>query len=142
VTEGGGKVLVDEKTLWPQGQYTTTVLIVKEEYLAAHADVIQNLIAGLDSAIALTKSDPAQAQQLTNDGLTKLTGKALKPDVIKASFAHITFTTDPIASSLQTSADNAKTLGFLKTSVLRGIFDLTILNKVRQAAGQPAVAST
>jgi NitT/TauT family transport system substrate-binding protein len=142
VTEGGGKVLVDEATLWPKGEYTTTVLVVTKKFLGAHPDVIQNLIAGLGDAIALTKSNPAQAMQLTNEGIEKITQKKLKDNVIKASFDHITFTEDPIASSLQKSADNAKALGFLDSSDLSGIFDLTALNKARQADGQPAVAST
>src|SRR5439155_15077439 len=42
VNEGGGKVLVDEKTLWPGGKYTTTVLLVKKSFLDAHADVIEH----------------------------------------------------------------------------------------------------
>ena len=32
VLEGGGKVLVDEKTLWPQGKFVTTHLIVRTAY--------------------------------------------------------------------------------------------------------------
>lgn len=139
VTEGGGKVLVDESTLWPKGQFTTTVLIVTTKFLNAHPDVVQNLVAGLVDAVALTKSNPAQAQQLTNQGIKAATGKTLKPDIISASFQHITFTLDPIASSLQTAADHAKALGFLKSSDLGNIVDLTILNKVLQAKGQPTV---
>jgi NitT/TauT family transport system substrate-binding protein len=61
--------------------------------------------------------------------------------VIASSFAHITFTLDPIASSLQTNADNAKALGFLTSSDLGNLFDLTALNKVLKDRGQPAVAS-
>ncbi len=139
VKEGGGKVLVDEATLWPKGQYTTTVLIVTTKFLGAHPDVVQNLVAGLVDAVALTKSDPAQAQQLTGQGIKAVTGKTLKPSLIAASFQHITFTLDPVASSLQTAADHAKALGFLKSSDLGNIVDLTILNKVLQAKGQPTV---
>jgi NitT/TauT family transport system substrate-binding protein len=141
VTEGGGKVLVDEKTLWPNGQFVTTVLMVKKSYLDAHPDVIQNLISGLADAVDLIKSDPTKAQDLVNQGIDKITGKPLKPAVISASFSHITFTLDPIASSLQKDADNAKALGFLKSSDLGDIFDLTLLNKVLAARGQPAVKS-
>ena len=39
VTEGGGKILVDEATLWPKGQYVTTQLIVTTSFLKAHPDV-------------------------------------------------------------------------------------------------------
>jgi NitT/TauT family transport system substrate-binding protein len=141
VTEGGGKILVDEKTLWPEGQYVTTLLMVKKEFLDKHADVIQNLISGLADSIDLIKSDPAQAKKLVGDGILKVTEKPLKPSLIDASFSHITFTLDPIASSLQTNADNAKALGFLDSSDLGNIFDLTLLNKVLKANKQPEVSS-
>ena len=51
------------------------------------------------------------------------------------------FTLDPIASSLQTNADNAKALGFLDSSDLGHIFDLTAVNKVLKARSQPEVSS-
>jgi NitT/TauT family transport system substrate-binding protein len=141
VADGGGKILVNEATLWPGGQFVTTLLEVKKSFLDAHADVIQNLIKGLSAAIDLIKANPTQAQKDVNAGIDKLTGKALKPAIIASSFAHVTFTLDPIASSLQTNADNAKTLGFLKSSDLGQIFDLTLLNKVLQAQGKAAIAS-
>jgi len=139
VKEGGGKVLVDEATLWPKGQFTTTVLIVTTKFLDAHPDVVQHLIEGLVDAVDLTKSNPSQAQALTGQGIKAVTGKALKPSLISASFSHITFTLDPIASSLQTAADHAHALGFLKSSDLGNIVDLTLLNKVLQATGRPTV---
>ena len=133
VEEGGGKVLVDEATLWPKGQYTTTVLLVTTDFLDKHGDVVEKLIGGLDDSIALIKSDPTQAKTLTGTGIKDVTGKALKPSLIDASFGHITFTLDPIASSLQTSADHAKALGLLDSSDLGQLVDLTTLNKVLQA---------
>ncbi len=139
VTEGGGKVLVNEATLWPAGKFTTTVLLVNKSYLDAHADVIQNLISALSDAINLIKTNPAQAQQLANQQLQKISGKALKPAVLTASFQHITFTLDPIATSMQTAADHAHALGLLDSTDISGIFDLTLLNKVLSAAGQPSV---
>jgi NitT/TauT family transport system substrate-binding protein len=142
VTEGNGKVLVDEKTLWPGGRFVTTLLMVKKSYLDAHQDVIENLIRGLSDSIALIKSDPAQAQQLTGKGIDQVTGKPLKDSVIKASFEHLNFTLDPIASSLKKDAENAKALGFLDSSDLGNIFDLTLLNKVLQEKGQAAVSSS
>jgi NitT/TauT family transport system substrate-binding protein len=139
VQEGGGKILVDEKTLWPQGKYTTTVLLVTKKLLDDHPDVVQHLIEGLDGAINSISSNPAGAKDLVNQGIAKVTGKALKPALIDASFKNIEFTLDPVASSLLTSADHAQKLGFLKSSDLGSIFDLTPLNKVLAADGKPAI---
>src|SRR5688572_16577034 len=44
IQEGQGKVLVDEKTLWPGGQYVTTHLMVRTGFLKDHPDVVQRLL--------------------------------------------------------------------------------------------------
>jgi NitT/TauT family transport system substrate-binding protein len=142
VQEGNGKVLVDESTLWPGGKFTTTVLLVTKSFLDKHPDVVQNLIAGLYDSVALIKSNPTQAQDLANQQLQKVSGKALKPAVLKASFEHITFTLDPAATALQGAADHAKALGLLDSNDVRGIFDFTLLNKVLAANGQPQVTQS
>jgi len=141
VQEGGGKVLVDEATLWPKGQFVTTQLIVTTKFLDAHPDVVQHLIEGLSDSIALIKSDPATAQELVSKGIENVTGKALNPEVISASFKKLEFTLDPIASSLAKDAQSALDLGFLKSADITGIYDLTLLNEVLTAAGQPEIAT-
>ena len=140
-TEGGGKVLVNEKSLWPGGKFATTLLMVKKEFLDAHPDVVQNLITGLAGSIDLIKSNPAQAKELVGKGIEQVTGKPLKASIIDASFKQLTFSLDPVASSLQTDAKNAEALGFLTSSDLANIFDFTLLNKVLQARGEPAISS-
>ncbi len=139
VTQGGGKILVDESSEWPGGKFVTTLLMVKKSFLDANPTVVENLVSGLADAVDLVKTNPTEAQKLVGQGILKITGKPLKNSLIAASFSHITFTLDPIASSLVTNAKNAEALGFLKSSDLGNIFDLTLLNKVLQARGQPAV---
>jgi NitT/TauT family transport system substrate-binding protein len=141
VNEGGGKILVDESTLWPGGKFVTTLLMVKKSFLDANPTVVENLVSGLADAVDLIKTNPTEAQKLVGEGILAITKKPLKASLIAASFSHITFTLDPIASSLVTSAEHAKALGFLKSSDLGNIVDLTLLNKVLQARGQPPVQS-
>ena len=47
VQEGGGKVLVDERDLWPDGQYVTTHLVVTRSSCEAHPDVVKALLVGV-----------------------------------------------------------------------------------------------
>ena len=61
-------------------------------------------------------------------------------ELIDAAWANLEFTVDPIASSLQKSADDAIAAGLLKPVELDGIYDLTLLNEVLEAAGQEAVS--
>ena len=41
IKEGGGKVLVDEKTLWPDGKYVTTQLIVRTKFLEQYPGTVK-----------------------------------------------------------------------------------------------------
>lgn len=140
VQEGGGKVLVDEATLWPGGQFVTTLLIVRTDYLAAHPDVIQNLLVGLVKANDFINANPAEAQTVTNQGIEKLTKKKLADAVITAAWKNLTFTVDPIASSLKVGLDHAVAVGLTDPVDLKGIFDLTLLNEALTAAGKTAIA--
>ncbi|HEX4778753.1 MAG TPA: ABC transporter substrate-binding protein [Acidimicrobiia bacterium] len=142
VKDGGGHVLVDEASLWPGGRYVTTLLVVRNAFLKAHPDVVQRLVQGQVDANAAVAADPARAATEINDEIGRITGKALKPDVASAAFANITFTNDPIASSLAASAKHAQALGLLQPVNLSGIFDLGPLNTVLRAHGQPAVPSS
>jgi sulfonate transport system substrate-binding protein len=139
VQEGGGKVLVDEKTLWPQGQFVTTHLIVSTKFLKDHPDAVKGLLAGQVAANDYVNQNPADAQKAANDQIEKITQKRIADGVVAAAWKNLTFTDDPIASSLKTSADNATALELLKPVDLSEIYDLSLLNEVLGAAGQPAV---
>jgi NitT/TauT family transport system substrate-binding protein len=137
----GGKQLVNEASLWPGGQFVTTNLVVSQAFLAAHASVVSGLLKGQIEANDYIKSNTAAAETAANAELTTLLGKGLKSSVLAASFQQITFTDDPIASSLATDAAHAKAVGLLKPVNLSGIYDLGPLNKLLAAAGESPVSS-
>ena len=53
--------------------------------------------------------------------------------MLNDAFSRLEVTYDPVVSSLQKSADDAYTLGFLQDKNLDGIYDLTLLNEVLAA---------
>ena len=63
-------------------------------------------------------------------------GKGLKPSVLSASFQQITFTNDPVASSLATDAQHAVDVGLLSpVNNLSALYDLGPLNQLLAKAG-------
>jgi NitT/TauT family transport system substrate-binding protein len=140
VVEGGGSVLVDERDLWPQGKFDTTNLIVSTRFLRDHAKRVKALLEGLYQSIDYLNSNPSDAQALTNDALGQLTGKKLASGVVSAAWPHMTFTLDPLAATLKTSAEHAHRLGLLGNVDLRGLYDLALLDQVLAAHNQPAVS--
>jgi len=142
VQEGKGKVLVDEKTLWPGGQYVTTHLMVRTDFLNEHPDVVKHLLEGHVAAVDFINANPAEGKALVNQAIQKLTGKSIAQGVLDAAWPNMTFTNDPVASSLRKGADDAKAVGLLDAGTnLDGIYDLKLLNEVLKAAGRPEVKS-
>jgi NitT/TauT family transport system substrate-binding protein len=138
----GGHVLVNEASLWPNGQFVTTELVATQSFISAHPTTIDGLLKGQIQANNFINSDKSAAETAADAELATLSGKALKSKVLAASFAQITFTNDPIASSLLTDAQHAVDLGLLKpVSDLTAIYDLGPLNKLLAADGQPQVSS-
>ena len=136
VLEGKGKVLVDESTLWPGGQYLTTELVVRTAFLKDHPDAVERLLKGHVEATKYVNEHPTEAQQAANTAITQLTGKGLSPAVITAAWKNLTFTWDPLASTLQKEADDAKAVGLLKDTNLKGLVDVAPLNTVLKAEGK------
>jgi NitT/TauT family transport system substrate-binding protein len=141
VQEGGGKVLVDERDLWPQGKYVTTHLMVATKFLKDHPDVVKEFLEGQVAANDWVNQNGAEAETVANDEIGKITGKPLKPEVISAAWPNLTFTDDPIASSLLKSAQDAVDVGLLKpVDNLKGIYDLSLLNEVLKSSGGTEVS--
>lgn len=132
VKEAGARVLVDERTLWPQGDFVTTQLIVSTDFLKKYPGTVERLVRAEVKETLAMNTDPNRAKQVTNQAIKDLSGQALSPDVIDAAWANLKFTYDPVTSSLKKSADDAFALGFLGGSKpsLTGIDDLSALNKV------------
>ncbi len=140
VSEGHGHVLVNEKTQWPRGQFATTVLVVSTSFLSAHPSVVDGLLKGQLATTAFLNASPAKAQADANTALAALTGKALKTSELATAWSNMTFTNDPIASSIQTDVAHAKAAGFQTTSI-KGIFDLGPINSVLTAQGKPTLSA-
>jgi NitT/TauT family transport system substrate-binding protein len=122
VEEGGGHVLVDEADLWPDGRFVTTHLIVATQFLEDHPDVVKRLI-----------------EEVVIAAIEELSGSQLSPDTVAMAWKNLEFTVDPIAASLETSAQHAIELGLLESVDLDGIYDLTPLNEVLSEAGQEEI---
>ncbi len=141
VDEGGGHVLVHEADLWDGGDFVTTHVIVRTAFLEEHPDVVEAFLAGHLAAIQAIADDPAAAQATANDQIERITTSRLADETIAGAFANLRFTADPIAASLQASADDAEAVGLLEPVDLTspGIYDLEILNRLLEAAGEQPV---
>lgn len=142
VLEAGAKVLVDERDLWPGGQFVTTHLIVRTEFLERHPQTVEALLRGHVEAVHWAAQNSTEAKTVVNNGIKVMTGKPLRPDVLDRAWQTLMITDDPVAASLQRSEENAVAAGVATKRVdLRGIYELSILNQIRTQRSLPAVSA-
>jgi NitT/TauT family transport system substrate-binding protein len=131
VLDGGGHVLVNEKDLWPGGEFVTTHLIVRTDFLQQYPDTVAALLRGHVAAVDLATKDAAAAKTAVNAGLQAAGGSPLSDAVLNRAWDELTVTYDPIASALKQSAENGVAAGTTEKAVdLNGIYDLGPLNAV------------
>ena len=141
VHEANGRVFLDERTLWPQGQFLTTELIVSTKFLQAHPDLVKKWLQAHVELTDWINGHVPEAKQILNQQIQKETGKALAAPVLDDSFSHLQVTYDPLRQQLLRAAQLAFDAGFLGRQMpdLSRIYDLTLLNQVLSSEGKKTV---
>ncbi len=141
VQEAGGKVFLDERTLWPNGQFVTTHLVTTKRYLDGHRDVLSKFLnAYVNVTLRLQRANAADLT-IVNGEITNLTNVRLDQKIIDAAFMSLNLSYDPIGSSLHKYLAWAQELGFVPQGVnANSLYDLTLLNEILMKRGLPPVA--
>ncbi|ASW56633.1 ABC transporter substrate-binding protein [Plantactinospora sp. KBS50] len=139
LVDDGGRVLVDERDEWPGGRFVITNLVVGTKFLKAHPDLVKRLVDGQVAATGLINAHPDEAQRAVADHIGTVTGKPLDLALIRQAWPSITFLNDPIAASLKAGLDHAVAVGLSQPADLSGLYDLSYLNEVLAARGEPGV---
>lgn len=138
VHDAGGRIFLDERTLWPQGRFLTTELVVSTKFLQSHPDLVKNWLRAHVELTDWINTHPAEAKQILNQEIQRETGKALAPAVLNDSFSRLQVTYDPLRQQLLRAAQLAFDAGFLGRQMpdLSRIYDLTLLDQVLTGEGK------
>jgi NitT/TauT family transport system substrate-binding protein len=135
----GGKVLLDESSLWPDKKFVITNIVVSQTFLKQHPKAVEAVLKAAVETDKWINAHPGSAKAAANKQLAADTGKALPPSVLDPAWQSIQVTDDPLAATLRTEARHAVQAGLLDKPDLNGIYDLTPLNKVLKAEGEHPV---
>lgn len=141
----GAKVLVDEKSLWPDGKFVTTNVVVRKQFLEQHPDIVEAFLRGHVAALQEINKDAAKGQTESIAGIKAITGKELDAQAVKTAWPEMEFTADPLKSTLDQSAKHAIAVGLLEQGEyddagdINSMYDLTLLNKVLAANGDKPI---
>lgn len=139
VLEGGAHVIVDERELWPDGEFPTTVLLVRADFAAQHPDLVEDLVAGHLAALDWIAENPDSLPDVVNAALEEATGKPLADDVLARALENVSFSPDVHAEAFATLVENGIAAGTQKDGSIDGLFDLRALNALLKDAGSDPV---
>src|SRR6202163_4021754 len=132
IREGNGRLFLDERDLWPQGQFITCHLVVSTKFLHDNPDLVKKWLRAHVELTEWINGHLPEAKKILNLEVQAETGKALPPTELDEAFGRLQVTYDPLRSSLMTAAKSSFDAGFLGRQMpdLSGLYDLTLLNQV------------
>lgn len=141
IEEGNGRLFLDERDLWPNGQFITCQLIVGTKFLKDHAELVKNWIRAHVELTDWIIAHQADAKMALNRQIQAETGKALPPAELDEAFSRLQVTYDPLRASLLTAAKSAFDAGFLGRRMpdLSQLYDLQPLNQVLAEKGRKTI---
>lgn len=142
MVEGGGRLFLDERDIWPDGKFVTAHVVFSTKFLKNHPDLVKKWIKAHVQLTDWINDHIDEAKRLVNDEIRRLTGKSLPEQILTDAFSRTLITYDPIQSSLFTSAEWAFDAGFLGSEKpdLSSIYDLSYLNAVLYEMDRETIA--
>ncbi|MFQ5920880.1 MAG: aliphatic sulfonate ABC transporter substrate-binding protein [Nitrososphaerales archaeon] len=113
VKDAGGRIFLDERDLWPEGEFATTLVVARSEFLEEHPDLVGKVLEAHVETTLWINEHPEQAQEIVRAQLKNIMGQELPEDVIRDSFPTMEFTYRPMEFSLFEFAERAYDLGML-----------------------------
>lgn len=136
IAEDGGQVFLDERSLWPNQQFTTTLVVARAAFLNQHADLVTKFLQAEVETVQYIQSNQQATLNLINDQIKSITGQSTPARELTLAFSHLSLTYDPLTATIATQADRAYTLGYLKTKPDLGkIYQFGPLNSVLSSKG-------
>ncbi|QRN96624.1 ABC transporter substrate-binding protein [Archangium violaceum] len=137
VAEGGGHILVDERDLWPDKRFHTTVLVTTRKALEERREQLKQL---LRAHVALTQQwqqQPDAFVSRVNEAFGKVTGHPISEPILKDSFSRLDPALEAMPAQLEQAARHAQQLGFIPSSDLSGLVDTSLLREVMAPDAKP-----
>ncbi len=130
VWEAGAHILLDERDLWPNRVFHSTLLVTTKPFLEARGNDVRAI---LRAHIELTRQwteAPDRFARRANDAFGQLTGKALPLSVLSDAFSRLEPALRPLPQVLSLAARHAQELGFAPSADVAGMVDTSLLNEL------------
>lgn len=136
VSEAKATVIAEEKDLWAEKAFATTVVITTPAFLAKHPDTLEKVLRVHARWTDRLNKEPDAHLPALEAALLKLTNKKLPAGVLKTAIGNTVFSDDPQEHTFTKFAQWSYDLGFAKQPIdTNGLIDRTTLTKAKAGGG-------
>jgi NitT/TauT family transport system substrate-binding protein len=137
VAEGGGRIELDERDLWPGRRFPTTCVIVSKKFLDAHGDLVRKFVGAHLDLTTWVRAHPDSTKEIVDAEILRITSQGLPRAILDEAYGRMEPTHDPMTDAFRENAARAFALGYLgeKSPDLRSLFDLAPLEEALEARG-------
>ena len=136
-----GVILVDERDLWPDGKFATTLLVASQKLLETRPEWVQRMVNAHVDLTRWIQEHHQDVGAILNQEIARYTRKRLDETILADALSRLEVTVDPLESSLETFFERARALGYLKKGNLKGMLDLRYLEQARSTPKAPTNGS-
>ena len=126
----GATLLVDERSLWPDGRFPTAVLVATDRALRGRREEVKAVLRAHLELTSRARRDPRAFAEEANAGFEALTGKKLSDAVVQDAFSRMELLADPMADQLRVVAEHAAALGYVPGADVSGLVDESLLREI------------
>ncbi|MCG7345932.1 aliphatic sulfonate ABC transporter substrate-binding protein [Sporosarcina sp. ACRSL] len=125
-TQANGKLILDwDEFAWGK-ESTNTVVAASDEFLK-NKEFANAYLNAHKRAVEFIQQNPEEAQDLVIKHIQDLTGKEISAEETSAAFAKLEVTTEVNEQVIQEMADISKEAGYITSSDIEGMIDLSYL---------------
>ena len=133
VAQDGAKIVGEEKDLWPNKEFTLTVVVTTPDFLAAHPGTVEQILGVHHHWTQRLRSEPEKSIPQLDAALYALTGKKLPQGVLPAAIRRVKFTDEPLQETFDGYGAWSYELGVIQQKPdLTGLVDTSILKKLQK----------
>lgn len=139
--EGDGVERLDERTLWPDGEFVTTHVVTTTSFLENHRATVDAFLAAHVQATVEVAAGGSAVLDAVNARIEVDTGKPLGAGLLAKAYREVSFTNDPLVATFVAGAEHAHDLGLTREALPAAatVYDLEALNAALAMAGQEPV---
>jgi NitT/TauT family transport system substrate-binding protein len=124
--QANGKLLLDwDEFAWGK-ESTNTVVAARADFLK-NKDLPKQYLDAHKKSVKFIQDNPEESKEIVIKHLKDLTGKELNKEEVDAAFSRLVVTTDVNEKVIQEMADISKEAGYIPSSDIKGLIDLSLL---------------